>query len=123
MNENDLKAELEAVYRSTSWRVTMPLRWVGGVFKRSAGLLAHPRAAARAVLGSIVRTQAIRQLAVRALQPFPGLKARVRNLTIRHLEYVPPNAGILPATKEEASLTLRAREVLAELRRSTNYKI
>lgn len=123
MNEDDLKAELDAVYGSTSWRVTKPLRWVGGVLRRAAGLLTHPRASVRSAVSSAMRTPAVRQLAARALRPFPGLKARVRNLTIRHLEHVPSNAGILPATNEEALLTSRAREVLAELRRAKNYRI
>jgi hypothetical protein len=123
MTEEELKAQLNAVYASTSWRVTAPLRFVGGVARGMIGLFARPRAALREVLKRMARNEAIRRFAVRMLEPFPELKKRIRNSVIDQLQYAPQPAVSLPIMQEEAALSFSAREVLAELRRAKNQKI
>lgn len=92
---NDLRADferledrLDAVYSSTSWRVTAPLRAVSGLAGKLRGAIGRGRAAIRRRLQSLVlgivymlhRRPALRRGVVRAIRLVPGLEGLFRKI-------------------------------------------
>lgn len=78
MNEKQLRAELDAVYSSSSWKMTAPFRYV----TRTISSLKNTRFSLRSLPGRVVRRvvaiPVIKNLALRILKYFPGIERRVR---------------------------------------------
>lgn len=76
MSEQQLRAELDAVYRSTSWRITTPFRLLVSIIKQPRTILELPRRFARWLIRFVMRQPLLNQLAKRILSLFPTWLAR-----------------------------------------------
>jgi hypothetical protein len=78
MNEEQLRAELAAVYASRSWKITAPLRRIIDIARRSWRLLREPRRIPGVILRRAGRYPAMRHLGGKfLLRVSPALHARV----------------------------------------------
>jgi O-antigen chain-terminating methyltransferase len=78
MNDKQLRAELDAVYRSTSWRITAPLRALSSLARRASFAFRAPKQAARRLLQKLASHPKLGAYGRRILLRFPTLKARIR---------------------------------------------
>jgi hypothetical protein len=79
-----VRAELEGVYASLSWRITAPLRECRRVVSR---LLSSPRRVVRGPLVRVIRfalgRPAVKRPIMRVLSHFPGLLLRLQRFAVR----------------------------------------
>lgn len=122
--------EIAAIYASTSWRITRPIRQVKTALRnphlvgvKLRGLLARGKALGVVSLSRTVKCLAaqalIRHIALRVLSHFPALKTRMKEMATRMS--APPSALMpTPAEVESAAKELPAigRRVFADLQRA-----
>lgn len=123
MNEEQLRAELDAVYGSLSWKITTPLRLLSKSLRsvKSGGL--RLRSFSIRVARFVVRQPLIRQLGKVILNYFPGVKRRLRGLLFPALVPVqitqantPVPVLILKTPRSgPASLSPQARQIWNQL--------
>ncbi|MYM38698.1 FkbM family methyltransferase [Duganella qianjiadongensis] len=116
----DLEQRLLAVYASSSWRITAPLRFI---MRRGDNSL--PNLARRAVRGAIrraVRWLTSREMLRRALLPIIVRSPMLSRLVSRSLHVIKqgggPAAGAADVPHLQRELPLSARKVLDDLRRA-----
>lgn len=78
MNEQQLREELDAVYRSTSWRITAPLRWFMAGLRFFIHSIGSPKQSMIRVLCYLNRYRRITSVATYVLNNFLGLKKKIR---------------------------------------------
>lgn len=83
MNEKQLRSELDAVYRSTSWRVTAPLRWLSSFVRRYFLSPLSPRRLLAVLISFILRRPKLASFIQGCLIRFPRLRERIRRLYYR----------------------------------------
>lgn len=126
-HRDQIAAELAAVYTSTSWRLTRPLRVLMRMLRRPAYIsevgrlaLSRIKPMARRGVAKMVRVvlshPRLYSLAVRTLRRFPALDKRVRSLASRTLNSA--SAHTTPLTAD--TLPREARRWHAALKRVTN---
>jgi hypothetical protein len=118
MTEEKLRAELAALRASTSWRVTAPLRFVGGVARSLNVRKIYPEGFIRGVLHRIINNQFLRRCGARVLESFP----RARRFVLVRAQGLVLNDGGGSIKDMEAELSLPARKVLTELRRKVRRR-
>lgn len=121
MTEDQIRAELDAVYRSTSWRVTAPLRFVGALVKHRTSPAFRPRERVRRLLGRIVRHPAIRKIGSAVLRAFPSWRAPMQRIARKFASAPAPTSlgpSGLPSAQSEAVLSAQAKHILAQLRQA-----
>lgn len=72
MSEQQLRAELDAVYRSTSWRITAPFRLLVSLIKQPRTILGLPRRVVRWSIRFVMRQALLNRLAKGVLSFFPN---------------------------------------------------
>ena len=77
MDDQQSKMELDAVYRSLSWRITMPLRELSALIQGKQSLLMFLKRALKFFLRRLMRVKLIGKLIFIALSPFPEWRARL----------------------------------------------
>lgn len=127
MTEEQLRAQLDAIYASTSWKVTAPLRWLSQIFQKINGIFTVPsklfnlfRRMPRAILGKIVSQPLLRQMGLKVLIYFPRLKMRLKKTMMDGGGRVAkhrPDLSIAPNLSEikNKNLTADAQKILCEL--------
>lgn len=90
MSEQQLREELDAVYRSTSWRITAPLRFIFAGLKSFKSLLISPRKSMIHILRSLSRYAWLVSAGKSVLHYFPSLRKRIRTYA---LSPAPQNAN------------------------------
>lgn len=112
---HDLEQRLVATHRSTSWRVTRPLRGAGALARdlRNGALL-------RQVVVRLTRNERMRRLLIPLMLRFPSLGERVSQ-TVSSIKQ-PPAPTVVTADgaelpEEVRALPESARKVLADLQR------
>lgn len=88
MNEEQLRAELAAVYASTSWRMTAPLRLTMTMVYSVRAFVRNPRPLVGNVLRRAGQVEALRKTGGGALRSFPTLHERVKRIVYPN-SYVP----------------------------------
>ncbi|MBI1770916.1 MAG: hypothetical protein HYR68_00840 [Burkholderiales bacterium] len=78
MNEKQLRAELDAVYSSLSWKITAPFRCVTRTISSIKTIKFSVRSLPGRIVRRVVAITAIKNLALRILKYFPGIERRVR---------------------------------------------
>lgn len=126
---NDLEERLLATHRSTSWRITAPVRTAGAIARRlrSRGM-PSPRAVLRRVVDRAVASERMRRLVIPVLRRFPGLRTRASAMlgAIRQSAPEPSNAAVLAPDMPELppeikALPAGARRVAADLHRALGH--
>lgn len=117
MNSRQLREQLDAIERSTSWKITAPLRVVGRLLKPGQR---RNMSAKRIVLGVLRRMAAqprLRHLGVAVLSRFPKIQRRIRQLLIggRHSQ-LPYGASGSVFAGEETKISPKAKTILRRLR-------
>ncbi len=84
MNEKQLRAELDAVYRSTSWKITAPLRSLSAFVQRYLIPAISPRRWGAALVSLMLRQTALVVWLKRFLFRFPRLQTWVRRVYHQH---------------------------------------
>ncbi len=82
MSEKKVRDELDAVYASTSWKITAPIRAIGMVLGLVRRKMFRPKKVLVTVIRRLANRQIIRSVAQRVFLRFPRLEMRVRNLII-----------------------------------------
>ena len=105
-------AQIGAIYTSTSWRLTWPVRFAGKALKRARAVLVR---IAKAMLRRLIKVPAVRQLSKWAEPRFPALANRARQA----LHGTAASAGVEAAGfRQELGdrlLSPRARLIYAQL--------
>ncbi len=116
----EMEQRLLAVYASTSWRITAPLRFI--MRRGPNSLLNLAKRAMRAALRRAARWLTARQLLRRALLPLIARSPLLRNAVHRSLHLLrmgaAPAAGAADVPHQLRELPLSARKVLDDLRRA-----
>lgn len=83
MNEEQLRAQLNAVYSSTSWRITAPLRTLSGLVR--AGKLPRARIKSRivSILRFLAKSEMVRRIGKRVLSHTPKLRNKLQGLLLQ----------------------------------------
>lgn len=121
MNEEQLRAELDSVYRSLSWRITAPLRYLSLNVKRLRFALRSPKKALIRAIQLAIRNQKIAAFGRLVVNRFPALKSRLRaslgNVHAHAVSYSPAlnqsTTSDIPVATDVVALTPAAQEIYA----------
>lgn len=109
--------QVQAMFNSTSWKLTAPYRYAGGLLLRArAGAKRGLRGPLLRLMRAVLRQPLLKGAARRVLARFPGLQARLRGML-----YQPaPGAAALPPEPPPAGgdLSPRAARVYHELQQA-----
>ncbi|MCH8621912.1 hypothetical protein [Undibacterium sp. TS12] len=119
MNEEQLRAELKAVYGSVSWKITAPLRLLGKTFSmlKNGGL--NLRSLLVRTARYIARQPRIKQLGMKLLNYFPGVKRRLKRVLLANhapaISTADPKFVVKSSRQGPPSLSPKARLILSQL--------
>jgi hypothetical protein len=78
MNEQQLREQLDAIYRSTSWKITSPLRWIGEVISRGHVFVPKLKQIVIQLARLAARNPTLLQIGTRVISVFPSIRHRLR---------------------------------------------
>jgi hypothetical protein len=117
MTKEELRAELEAIYASPSWKITAPLRTVSALTQSVFVHLRRPRVVLFKLLRRIASISFFRRIALLALSVSPRLKERVKrhyaNKVLSGLAIAENDRNFVG---DESSLPRSARDIFLQLR-------
>lgn len=126
MNEQQLREELDAVYRSTSWRITAPLRLFMAGLRFFIYLIGSPKQSMIRVLRYLNRYRWIVSVATYVLNYFPGLKRRIRGHVYSFdppvLEFHDKSEKTRVALKRVDNMSDASMQILSELETALKNK-
>ena len=129
MNEDQYRAQLEAIYASKSWKITAPLRLIMSLMQRAITLLADPFSWPGRLLRFAANQPVLRRYGKRFVQTFPHSRNRLLK-TMNQSERVIQSKPIQritskvesPAMLEAAPImSVSAYRVLRALKNKENY--
>lgn len=112
MNEEQLRAQLNAVYSSTSWRITAPLRAMSRIVRAGGVSKAEVKARIVSILRFLSKSDFIRRAGKRILSYFPSLRAKVQGLLLQR----PLPAPFVNIVAEHAATKVLSAETAAILK-------
>lgn len=123
----EANAQVQAMLHSRSWRITAPMRYVGGIVYRlrsairegriESGLKRRVKAVLRRTGHEILRRPTLTRATLGVLNRVPGFKRRMQNI-MRPPE-VPPQVALPP---QPANLSPRASRIYAELKKAIDAR-
>ncbi|MBC3873070.1 hypothetical protein [Undibacterium flavidum] len=126
MSEQQLREELDAVYRSTSWRITAPLRFFMAGLKFLIYSIGSPKKSMIRVLRYLNQYRWIVSAATFVLDYFPGIKKRIRghvfNFEPQASEFRQKPAKDSVALKRTANMSEASIQILSELEAALKNK-
>lgn len=119
MTEEQLRAQLEAVYASTSWKITAPLRGIARLRRPFSGIKLSPKRALAALIRYLAGQAFLQRLGRRVFGRFPNVKVRLRSLIMRSNHMAAgKRTGQALSYGELEHLSPAAQAILAELKAS-----
>lgn len=112
MNEEQLRAQLNAVYSSTSWRITAPLRAVSRLVQVRGMSKAEVKVHIVSALRFLAKSAFVRRLGKRVLGYFPSLRNKVQSLLLQRTLPAP----VIHITAEHVTTSLLSSETAAILK-------
>lgn len=124
MTEDQLRAQLNAVYASSSWKITAPLRFCASFSLKTIRFrLFSPKKLTLAMIRHTVRQPWVERSGQRLLLRFPALKMRIKRVILSaNNNAAAAYAFAIPMASEEQAITPAARAILHELRTAINSK-
>jgi hypothetical protein len=78
MNEQQLREQLDAIYRSTSWRITSPIRWIGQIISSRHAFVPIVKKIVIQLARLAARNRTLLQIGTRIISVFPSIRHRLR---------------------------------------------
>jgi hypothetical protein len=123
MTEKQLREQLDAVYASTSWKITSPLRLCVSLMKSGGFRLGSPKKYLVAILYRALSQPQLRLWGQRLFRRFPKLKARVKRVILKfNSKALSDFSPKFPVSKTEQGLSLSSRTILKKLRSAIENK-
>lgn len=117
-DDKDLRRELDAVYASTSWRITAPLRLLNKLLS-----YARPRQFVLGLMRLVMARPAMRQLALNIVNRFPALKSRLKRrferAQLQQLAQAQVPGALSAQSSANAEVRLISDDILNAVRRGT----
>ena len=107
MNEKQLRSELDAVYGSTSWRMTAPFRWVSSLVRRYIVRFLFPRRWLSVLISAVLQRPKLVFFIQGFLFRFPRLRERIRRLYYRSRQV--QTVQSIPSHDKEGDLVVSLR--------------
>ncbi len=118
MSDKDLQRELDAVYASTSWRITAPLRLLNKLLS-----YARPRQFVLGLIRLALAKPAIRQFALNMVNHFPALKTRLKRhyerAQLQQLAQAQVPGALSAQSSANPEVALISDDILVAVRRGT----
>ncbi|WP_394777604.1 hypothetical protein [Undibacterium sp.] len=116
MTEEQLKAQLDAIYSSTSWKLTSPLRYTAAMLKSSQLRATSVRRVLFGFIRGLGRLPLIRKAGAQILKLVPGLRSRVRNVVLaERLEHLLPRPSLIKQSVGMSELSPSAQAIFIKL--------
>jgi hypothetical protein len=123
MTEQQLREQLDAVYASTSWKITAPFRFFVSLIKPSGFRIGSPKSYLSAIFFRVLSQPRFRRLGQRLLRRFPKLKVRAKNMILKlNSKALNDFAPSFPMSKTEQDLSPSSRTILKKLRSEIDRK-
>ena len=124
MTEQQLREQLDAVYASTSWKITAPLRFCASML-RSGAVTGNLRFSLKKLILSAMRRASgqprLRRFAQRIFLRFPNLKRQIQLAILSgNQNGSVANAPVFQIANNEQMMTPAARTILQKLRTAIN---
>ncbi len=117
MTEKQLREQLDAVYTSTSWKITAPLRFFSLLLKSGGWRVISPRKMIFWAVNRIARQPRLRALARNVLRRFPRVACYFRKFILdNNLHALTSYIPTFSVARTEQDLTPHAFAILSELR-------
>lgn len=116
MTEQQLREQLDAVYASTSWKITAPFRFFVSLIKSTGLRLGSPLKTFLAALHWAARQPRLRYWGLRILRRFPTLEKRIRNIILSRCGRAQSAFPTPSLAQEEQLLTPAAQVIYREMR-------
>lgn len=117
MTEQQLHEQLDAVYASTSWKITAPLRFISSLLKSRGWRSISPRKMIFWTVNRISRQPQLRSLVRNVLRRFPKVEIYLRQFILDNNQHALISyISTFSVARIEQDLTPSAFAILSELR-------
>lgn len=122
MNEKQLRAELDAVYQSASWRITAPLRLLSKFVQRFLLRPLSPRRLISTLVTLLLRQTALVSRIKRHLHHFPRVQISARRfihgMNQDRVIYYEPSMEVADSPSDAPQLSRASQLIYQELKRA-----
>jgi hypothetical protein len=123
MTEKQLREQLDAVYASTSWKITAPLRFFFLMFKTKNGAFVTLKKTISRSVFYVASLPSVRKFVLVLLRKFPNTKKWLKKIILDTSRPAFSSATAnFPVAREEQVMTPTARAILRELRAEIQKK-
>lgn len=115
MNEQQLREQLDAIYQSTSWKITAPLRWIVGLTKDHKRVFFSFKGNLIQLLSKGVSNPILFKIGSKILLPFPALRFRLQSAMREQNSLVADRGNNYDSGGTPVVLSIAAQEIMREL--------